>query len=348
MMSAIAQGLLEPSAKAREHLDHCLSCQACEAACPAGVPYLQLMDHYRAAEPARGHRRAAVINHLLTSRSWRGVLRALLRIARALRPTLLRLSRRLQRPGLLRLLSLTPQHLSPAAGQRDAGADLQLLTGCIGDLGNAAAIEAFQRCCQALGLRVDLLPATHCCGALSSHLGATRQAEAVQNRLRAQRRPELPLVALDTACASQLIDRQWPAVEEACSFLARQDWSTVRLKPLHQNVVIHQPCSQRHGLHSPDTARQLLQKIPELQLESLQDPLCCGAAGLHMLNFPQRADALLQTKLQQAGAADWLSTNNVGCALHFAGGFRRQALQQAGQTPTVAHPLELIARQIDG
>ena len=56
MMTAIADGTVAPSDRAREHLDHCLSCQACEAVCPAKVPYLSLLDSHRALHPPRAPR----------------------------------------------------------------------------------------------------------------------------------------------------------------------------------------------------------------------------------------------------------------------------------------------------
>ncbi|MGA7964654.1 MAG: 4Fe-4S dicluster domain-containing protein, partial [Gammaproteobacteria bacterium] len=48
LIQALAEGSLEPSSVARAHLEGCLSCRACEAVCPAGVPYGRLLDNARA------------------------------------------------------------------------------------------------------------------------------------------------------------------------------------------------------------------------------------------------------------------------------------------------------------
>ncbi|NUO77237.1 MAG: 4Fe-4S dicluster domain-containing protein, partial [Lysobacter sp.] len=40
---AWALGTIEPSAVADTHLDHCLGCRSCEAVCPAGVQYGELL-----------------------------------------------------------------------------------------------------------------------------------------------------------------------------------------------------------------------------------------------------------------------------------------------------------------
>ena len=37
--SALARGLVDPTAGVREHLDHCLGCLNCEKVCPANVQY---------------------------------------------------------------------------------------------------------------------------------------------------------------------------------------------------------------------------------------------------------------------------------------------------------------------
>src|SRR6056297_3173018 len=51
LIQAIAERSLEPGAGARNHLEGCLTCRACEAVCPAGVPYGRLIDDARAALP---------------------------------------------------------------------------------------------------------------------------------------------------------------------------------------------------------------------------------------------------------------------------------------------------------
>jgi glycolate oxidase iron-sulfur subunit len=55
LMRGLADGLIEPTASVRKHLDLCLDCRGCETACPSGVVYHELIEETRArlAESAR-------------------------------------------------------------------------------------------------------------------------------------------------------------------------------------------------------------------------------------------------------------------------------------------------------
>jgi glycolate oxidase iron-sulfur subunit len=48
LMRGLADGLIEPTASVRKHLDLCLDCRGCETACPSGVVYHELIEETRA------------------------------------------------------------------------------------------------------------------------------------------------------------------------------------------------------------------------------------------------------------------------------------------------------------
>jgi len=85
--------------------------------------------------------------------------------------------------------------------------------------------------------------------------------------------------------------------------------------------------------------------VPGLEVMSLpRPPYCCGAAGSHLLEFPERAARLRDDTLRQAAALEpqQLLSSNIGCRLHLAAGMEEQALHWPHR-----HPLTLLAEQLD-
>src|SRR5579859_3655762 len=54
LMQGLATGALDATPRLAAHLDHCLACRACEAVCPAEVPYGRLIDSARQVLTSRG------------------------------------------------------------------------------------------------------------------------------------------------------------------------------------------------------------------------------------------------------------------------------------------------------
>jgi glycolate oxidase iron-sulfur subunit len=102
-------------------------------------------------------------------------------------------------------------------------------------------------------------------------------------------------------------------------------------------VALHLPCSQDAA--SAAALRQLLARVPGLQLCELPDRGCCGGAGLHALAEPQRAAALRAPVLQslaESGASELLSAN-IGCRLHLGN----------GSPLPIRHPLEFLSEHLE-
>src|SRR2546428_314104 len=110
LMSAIASARIDPreSDAAVLHLDRCLACRACEAVCPSGVPYGELIEEAR-ADIARARGTPALGKLALWSVSRPRVLGALAGLlALADRTGLRAVARRILPPRLRRLDALAP------------------------------------------------------------------------------------------------------------------------------------------------------------------------------------------------------------------------------------------------
>jgi glycolate oxidase iron-sulfur subunit len=346
--AALARGQVSPSPALREPLDHCLGCLNCQRVCPAGVQYEELLVETRALlgpAPSRPDFLLELIK----------------------RPKLNRWLQRLARwtgaaywfpalPGAgpnspwRAALSLLPKATAdlrrqvPAIESSDQAGTVALFPGCSASVQDAEAERAAETLLRATGYRVVRLPA-FCCGALDLHDGVTAAADASATRVQqawADAGADY-LVTVTPGCLSTL-RRALPdvRVDDPYRLLAERV-ERLQFRPLPRRAALHIPCTQANVARSDAALMQLLQRVPELVLQRLPTPpYCCGAAGSHVLQFPERAGRLRSDMLSQINTLDvqLLLSSNIGCRLHLAAGFA----EQASTLPTL-HPLTLLAQQ---
>ena len=123
------------------------------------------------------------------------------------------------------------------------------------------------------------------------------------------------------------------------------DQSTLRSDlqgSLATKVTYHDACHLCHGQKITAQPRDVLAKIPGLDLKPLPESMwCCGSAGIYNLIQPEMADKLLQRKLDHiAGTgAQIVATGNPGCLLQISNG-----LAARGAPVQCVHPVTLLAK----
>lgn len=328
---AVASGRLEPGPVGDTHLDHCLGCRRCEAACPAGVRYGELLEGARAAQarrvPPPARIRAALA--LLARPRLLAFLTRLQPLARAL-------PRRWQAglPPAPAPEAVAPAPLLPA----DAPA-MAVFIGCIARPHETDARAALARLLAAAGVACVQPAGQGCCGAAAAHAGdaggAARMALANRQAFKGHER----VLCLASGCHDALArSLDGLARVEDPLVLLDQAGEKLRFRPANRRVALHLPCTQRSVVRSDDALRRLLARVPGLELVELPDTGCCGAAGLHQLTEPARAAdfrAPLLGALEESGASELLSAN-IGCRLHLA----------AGTKLRVRHPLLFLAEHL--
>lgn len=354
LMQGLAEGRLAASDRLQQHLDGCLGCRACEPVCPARVPYGQILDAGRAqlamARPARWHRAALRgLTHPLGQRLLQG-LRWLWQTLRLARPAgalgLFRLGALGRAASLLPAARLPqPAALPAPAASADRG-EVLLFTGCTGAALEPETVAATEALLSALGFTPRTLTGL-CCGALQTHAGDAEGGAARARAAGDALAGDAPIISIGTGCGAQLQEHPMASVRErhvdALQFIRRHWPEGVTLQPLPQRVALHVACSQRNVLRSGDDLAWLGRQIPQAEVFALDaSGRCCGAAGHHLLQLPDVADAHLAPKLaaMRDTAPQWVVSNNIGCSLHLAGGLRRDG----ALTPQVIHPLVLLAR----
>ena len=208
----------EVSPEMTEHFDRCLGCMACVTACPSGVQYDRLIERVRpqlerVGDRTRGERAyRRLIFELFTHPGRLRVLAPFMALQGRLGINK-RLAKRMNRPRLKALLTLTPDvkaraaiaqlpEVVPAQGTRKGR--VGFMQGCVqraffGDV-NAATVRVLA----AEGWEVHSPRKPRCCGALMMHAGVEEDAQGAGARddrrlrgLRRHRRQRVRLRLLD-------------------------------------------------------------------------------------------------------------------------------------------------------
>jgi glycolate oxidase iron-sulfur subunit len=352
LMQGLATGLLAPGAALQGHLDGCLTCRACEAVCPAHVPYGRLIDAAReglAAQDPRRARAARMIAVVLARRPLRFAVAVLLWLYQHLGlQRLVRATRLLGRGSLARLDSLLPRVHLPRLPRGSAGSGLPavaLFANCTSPLVEPETLDAAVSLLERLGCAVSVPAAQGCCGALHQHAGLVAGARLCATANVAAFAAADAVVGIASGCTAQLLEYDEGfarKVRDLHAFIATHPaLPGLAFEPLHARVLLHTPCTLRNVVGGEHHVRALLERIPGLQVD-MMDVGCCGAAGSYVVTQPAMADALVASKVAQADALQpaFVLSSNVGCALHLSA-----ALARAGITAAVWHPLRLLARQ---
>jgi glycolate oxidase iron-sulfur subunit len=227
--------------------------------------------------------------------------------------------------------------------RRDA-VTVALFPGCIASVQDREAEQAAEILLRSANYRVICLPA-FCCGALDLHDGASTTAEAAMERVRqawAHAQADV-LVTVTPGCLSTLRHALPNVRIEDCFQLLAERVEALEFHPLRRRAVLHVPCTQSNTARSEGALLKLLERIPEFEVKRLATPpYCCGAAGSHVLQFPERANQLRSDMLPHIAPLDaqLLLSSNIGCRLYLAAGLA----EQATTLPTM-HPLTLLAQQ---
>jgi len=317
---------IEPTPIGDIHLDHCLGCGSCEAVCPAGVQYGELLTQARGRQ--RKRRGAGWRQRLLKGLVTRPrVLRGLLAAYRALHVVLPRRWRPLPRP--------------PSGTATDpvmmADANVALFVGCVAGPYEAGLRSAVVRLCAALGIGVTQPFAQTCCGSLHAHAGDLERRDRLAASNRAAFAGTGTVLTLASGCHEAVAQALAGASEtvDAIAFIDARA-GQLRFRECRERLALHLPCTQRNEVRSVPSLRRLLARVPALEIIELDAGYgCCGAAGTQMLFDPVRADDYRRPLLAQfeASGASRLLSANIGCRLHFA---------NATDAP-VQHPLEFLA-----
>ncbi len=336
---------LPVSADELAHLNNCIQCRACEISCPNQMRYGELFDQAQAKlqTPLKPLAKAAfyLIENKKQCAGLLPFVKGYLKSG---------LQKPLRNSGILEKLNLANAEkllsepaLKPLFENYPTNGvsreKVALFTGCIAEHFDRETLEAAIKLLNANGFNVQIPKTQSCCGAIHRHNGksATHLIEnnfAVLNALDVD-----AIIHVATGCGAMLKEYENEDFKRRLfdinDFLLA-NWS-VDLQLLSSNlkVAVHEPCSQRNVLKNQQSVYALLQKIPNLTIETLADnQICCGSGGSYMLTHPENSAQLRDLKQQIINDAniDLVVSSNFGCVIHL----------NSDETKVV-HPLVFLA-----
>ena len=331
------------TARTQLHLDRCLTCRACESACPSGVQYGKLLDIGRRLTEERVPRspRSRLTRWLLRQVvPYPRRVRALAALARAARPLL---------PGAWRT-RVPPAAVASAWPNARHARRVVLVEGCVQPTLAAGINPAAARLLDRVGISAVREPACGCCGMLDYHLAAHSAAVAAMRRnvdalWKHVEAGAEAIVMTASACTSMLTDYgrllatdgRYAARAARISALAKDISqqlapeaatlaATMRARPsaasAPRRIAFHAPCTLQHALKVRGVVEDIL-STAGFELTPVSDgQRCCGSAGTYSILQPELSAELLRSKVAalEAGRPDMIVTANIGCLVHLRSG----------------------------
>lgn len=364
LMKAVYDGQIKPDQNFIDQIELCLGCRACEPACPAGVPYGQLLEQTRAA--IYQERPVQKKSKLLQKSLLRGVFPHPHRLKWL--GSLLHLY---QRFGLAKWLNKTPFYRILSEPVREMEQILPkvefpnfstktkvyssskpsgrvgFFQGCVMDVVFSKTNRNTIRLLNAAGYEVITPGGQNCCGALHAHAGDRSQAiRLAKQNIRAFAEANVDFICSNAGgCGAMLIEYaellkdepKWH--QKALEFQSKiKDISELILEqndPLpfssskHQRITYQDSCHLINGMQI-SAPRKLLKQVKNTTFVELKEAgRCCGSAGIYNLLQPDMANRLLDEKMDHVKntRADLLITSNPGCFLQMKLGVKRAGLE---------------------
>ncbi len=384
MMDAVNKGEIPLSPTVAAHFDTCLGCLACVTTCPSGVRYDQLIESMR-PQIERRHQRPLVERlyrqFIFGLFPYPDRLRLLLFPLVVYQKS--GLQQLVRRTGLLPQVSphlasmegnlpslnftdLNPSYPTSIPAQGKTRYRVGMILGCVQKLFFDRVNQATIRVLTANGCAVIIPPSQGCCAALPQHQGQTSQAEAMAKQMiDSFQGYELDAVIINAAgCGHTLKEYGHMLADDSAYAIPAQEFAE-RVKDIQEflasielvtplqaitdqplTVVYQDACHLLHGQKISAQPRELLRRIPQLQLKEPVDAgLCCGSAGIYNMLQPEVAEELGQQKVANLlnTGASLIASANPGCSLQIS-----KHLAAAGQTVPVYHPIELLDLAIRG
>lgn len=322
----------------RLHLDRCLSCRSCETSCPQEVRYGRLLDIGR-----------ELVEHRATRRSPKD---RLMRYAlRQIAPYRYRFTTLLRTGQILRYLlppnirrRIPKRRTAQPWPVRDHRRTMVIWQGCVQPALAPEINAATARVLDRFGIR-GVAADAGCCGALSHHLAAGREARHFMRTTINALWPYVEsgveaIVLTASGCGMHLREygellrddalyrdkaARIAGLTKDIAEIVAQEWQTESPhgasadRPV-KRIAFQSSCSLQHGEKLNGVAEALLKRAGYKLVPVAYPFMCCGAAGTYSILQRGLSESLRTRKLETllATRPEAIVTANIGCLTHLA------------------------------
>ncbi len=365
LMKSIAEGEMEITQGFIEEMYFCLDCQACETACPAGVKYGALVEASRSQIEQQhllswherflkwlllrwvftSNRRIKAIARLLRFYQMSGI-EAFIRATKLLRVI---------SPKLEKVQPLSPKisrqfsddrfaEIVTSRGERKYR--VGFLTGCLMNVMYADVNDDTIQVLLENNCEVVIPHGQDCCGSLHAHNGLMDTARSLARKMvDSFDCYRLDAIVMNSAGCSAFMKEYGHVLSddkeyaERASRLAKKvmDLSeflvTIDFKhptnEIKKRVAHHEACHLVHSQKVSQQPKQVLERIPGLELAELNEATwCCGSAGIYNIIRYEDSMKLLERKMENLKRtnAEMVVMGNPGCLAQINYGVQREKL----------------------
>ncbi|MES2202312.1 MAG: (Fe-S)-binding protein [candidate division FCPU426 bacterium] len=291
---AIAEDRLKPDATTDFYSDECVGCLACVSACPANVPYGDILLETRAHRVSEGKKPSRFLRFSA---------------ALARRPRLLsflsfplRLARRMGLrpqpkifPGKPALFQSTGSYARKVAmALKPSGPQVALLEGCVMDAVFREINFATVRVLAANGYQVSVPEDQGCCGAMHEHAGLPGKDKLDAANRKAFQGADVVLTN-SSGCGLALSHALPGQQRDLIDFLEHAELKAGA--PLDADHLYYDfPCHSYHGLGLKEAPRNLFAAIGADWSLAPDADRCCGSGGAYMMTHEKNSREILKAK----------------------------------------------------
>jgi glycolate oxidase iron-sulfur subunit len=377
LMKAVTEGRMDLMDPIFDYeMSFCLNCRACEAVCPSGVEYGQILEASR-AQLERAKNGGGIKERAAKRLTYGFLFKDMRRLRLASHGLKLYqrsgLQSTLRKSGVLRLLKLDGQEAMlptlsdefltptgqtwPAVGE--SVGRVALFAGCIMSTAYADVHMAMVRVLTRNGYDVTAVNGQTCCGALHIHGGDMNGGrELAQRNIDAFDLDRYDAVVINAAGCGAALKEYGHLLHSDPDYAERAEKFSNKVKdftellaesglretpgPLALRATYQEPCHLAHAQRITSQPRKLLCEIPGLELvEMPESALCCGSAGVYNVTQPEAARDLGNRKVDNALSVspDVIVSANPGCMLQL-----QAILRERGVDVEVLHIAEVLDR----